>query len=386
MAADSKQVMLVVGEASGDIHGADLVRALSSKDPTLRFFGVAGEQLKQTNFEVLLNVSQLAGMGFVELAGSVRRIWQAYRTLRQAMRERKPDLLVLIDFPEFNLRLAKLAKKLKIPVLYYVSPQIWAWRRGRVRQIARCVDHMAVVFPFEVPFYESRGVKVSYVGHPLLDIVRSRESREAMLAQLALDSEKRTIAILPGSRRGEVSYHLPVLLDAALRLSQDSEVQFFVIRASTVGRHELESLLERIPLRIPIVEDKRYDAVNACDLAWTASGTVTVEAALLLKPMIIVYRLSWLTYALARMLVNIKHVGMVNIMAGKEVVPELIQTDFTAEGVVKETRNLLENRDLRDKIVRKLVALRAKLGTPGAADRVANIALSMMGKGSSVAI
>ncbi|HSE88702.1 MAG TPA: lipid-A-disaccharide synthase [Candidatus Binatia bacterium] len=386
MAADSKQVMLVVGEASGDIHGADLVRALSSKDPTLRFFGVAGEQLKQTNFEVLLNVSQLAGMGFVELAGSVRRIWQAYRTLRQAMRERKPDLLVLIDFPEFNLRLAKLAKKLKIPVLYYVSPQIWAWRRGRVRQIARCVDHMAVVFPFEVPFYESRGVKVSYVGHPLLDIVRSRESREAMLAQLALDSEKRTIAILPGSRRGEVSYHLPVLLDAALRLSQDSEVQFFVIRASTVGRHEVESLLERIPLRIPIVEDKRYDAVNACDLAWTASGTVTVEAALLLKPMIIVYRLSWLTYALARMLVNIKHVGMVNIMAGKEVVPELIQTDFTAEGVVKETRNLLENRDLRDKIVRKLVALRAKLGTPGAADRVANIALSMMGKGSSVAI
>jgi lipid-A-disaccharide synthase len=245
---------------------------------------------------------------------------------------------------------------------------------------------MAVVFPFEVPFYESRGVKVSYVGHPLLDIVRSRESREAMLAQLALDSEKRTIAILPGSRRGEVSYHLPVLLDAALRLSQDSEVQFFVIRASTVGRHEVESLLERIPLRIPIVEDKRYDAVNACDLAWTASGTVTVEAALLLKPMIIVYRLSWLTYALARMLVNIKHVGMVNIMAGKEVVPELIQTDFTAEGVVKETRNLLENRDLRDKIVRKLVALRAKLGTPGAADRVANIALSMMGKGSSVAI
>jgi lipid-A-disaccharide synthase len=386
MAADSKQVMLVVGEASGDIHGADLVRALSGKDPTLRFFGVAGEQLKQTNFDALLNVSQLAGMGFVELAGSVRSIWQAYRTLSQAMRERRPDLLVLIDFPEFNLRLAKLAKKLKVPVLYYISPQIWAWRRGRVRQIARCVDHMAVVFPFEVPFYEKWGVKVSFVGHPLLDIVRSRESREGVLAQLALDAEKRTIAILPGSRRGEILHHLPVLLDAAFRLSQDSAVQFFVIRASTVDRRELESMLKRVSLRIPIVEDQRYDAVNACDLAWTASGTVTVEAALLLKPMIIVYRLSWLTYALARMLVKIKHVGMVNIMAGKKVVPELIQADFTAEGVVKETRNLLENRDLRDRIVRKLVALRAKLGTPGAANRVANIALSMMRKGSSVAI
>ena len=146
--------MMVVGEASGDIHGAHLVKALSGKDQTLRFFGVAGEQLKQTKFEALLDVSQLAGMGFVELAGSLRNIWRAYRTLRHAMRERRPDLLVLIDFPEFNLRLARLAKQLKIPVLYYISPQIWAWRRGRVRQIARYVDHMAVVFPFEVPFYE----------------------------------------------------------------------------------------------------------------------------------------------------------------------------------------------------------------------------------------
>jgi lipid-A-disaccharide synthase len=386
MAAQTKQVMLVVGEASGDIHGARLVRALGDKDQTLRFFGVGGEQLERTNFEVLFNVSQLAGMGFVELAGSMRNIWRADRILRQAMRERRPDLLVLIDFPEFNLRLAKLAKKLKIPVLYYISPQIWAWRRGRVRQIARCVDHMAVVFPFEVPFYEKWGVKVSFVGHPLLDIVRSREPREVVLAQLALDAEKPTIAILPGSRRGEILYHLPVLLDAAFRLSQDSAVQFLVIRASTVDRGELESMLKRVSLRIPIVEDQRYDAVNACDLAWTASGTATVETALLLKPMIIVYRLSWITYALARMLVNVKHVGMVNIMAGKEVVPELIQADFTAERVVRKTRTLLENRDRRDKIVGKLVSLRQKLGTPGAADRVAHIAMSMMGKGPKVTL
>lgn len=386
MAVQSKQVMLVVGEASGDIHGAHLIKALSGKDQTLRFFGVAGEQLKQTKFDALLDVSQLAGMGFVELAGSLRNIWRAYRTLRQAMRERRPDLLVLIDFPEFNLRLARLAKRLKIPVLYYISPQIWAWRRGRVRQIARYVDHMAVVFPFEVPFYERRKVKVSFVGHPLLDIVRTRESREAVLAQLALDAGKQTIAILPGSRRGEVSYHLPVLLDAALRLSKDSEVQFFVIRASTVGRHEVESLLERVPLRIPIVEDKRYDALNACDLAWTASGTVTLETALLLKPMIVVYRLSWLTYALARMLVQVRQVGMVNIVLGKAVVPELIQADFTAAAVVRETRNLLENRELRDRVVRKLVTLREKLGTPGAADRVANIAMTMMGQGPRMAI
>jgi lipid-A-disaccharide synthase len=370
--------MLVVGEASGDIHAAHLVKALSEKDQTLQFFGVAGEQLERTDFDVVFNVADLSGMGLVELVGSVHNIWKAYRILRQAMRERRPDLLVLIDFPEFNLRLAKLAKKLEIPVLYYVSPQIWAWRRGRVRQIARYVDHMAVVFPFEVPFYEKRGVKVSFVGHPLLDIVRARESRDSLLTQIGLDAEKQTIAILPGSRRGEIAYHLPTLLEAAWRLNQDAQTQFLVIRASTVDRRELEAILERIPLKIPIVEDQRYDAVNACDLAWTASGTATVETALLLKPMVVVYRLSWLTYALAKMLVKVKHIGMVNIMAGERVVPELVQADFTAERVVKETRDLLGNEELRDRIIGKLVALREKLGVPGAACRVANIALSMI--------
>ena len=385
MAVQSKQVMLVVGEASGDMHGAGLVRALSDKDQTLRFFGVAGEQLKQTNLEPLLDVSQIARMGLVELAGGLSSIWQAYRTLGEALRERRPDLLVLIDFPEFNMRLAKLANKLAIPVLYYISPQIWAWRQGRVHQIARYVDHMAVVFPFEVPLYASRGVKVSFVGHPLLDIVRSQEPREAVLAELALDAKKPTIAILPGSRRGEVAYHLPVLLDAAQRLSQDLELQFVVIRASTVDRPEVESLLKRVSLKIPIVEEQRYDALNACDLVWTASGTATVETALLLKPMIIVYRVSWLTYAFARMLVNVRQVGMVNIIAGKAIVPELIQSDLTAAGLVKETRTLLENPELRERIVKKLAAVRAKLGTPGAADRVALIALSMLGKESTVA-
>jgi lipid-A-disaccharide synthase len=379
MIAPSKKIMLVVGEASGDIHGAHLVKALKKRDPNLRFFGVAGEQLSQTNFEVLFNVSQLAGMGLVELFGSLGNIVQAYRILRRAMRERKPDLVVLIDFPEFNLRLARLAKELAIPVLYYISPQIWAWRRGRVRQIARRVDHMAVVFPFEVPFYETWGVKVSFVGHPSLDIVRVEDSREVTLTRLALDTGKRTVAILPGSRREEVSRHLPVLLDAARQLRRDADVQFLVIRASTVDRQDLESGLEGFPLRIPIVEERRYDAVSACDLAWTASGTVTLETALLLKPMIIVYRLSWFTYALARLLVKVKHVGIVNIVAGEGVVPELIQSAFTAARVVRETRNIMDNQDLCDGIVKKLIALREKLGTPGAADRVASIALSMIG-------
>ena len=382
MAARSKQIMLVVGEASGDIHGAHLIRALSDKDHRLRFFGVGGEQLKQTNFELLFDASKLAGMGLVELAGKLSNILRAYGSLRRSLRERRPDLLVLIDFPEFNLRLAKLAKQLEIPVLYYISPQVWAWRPGRIRQIAKWVDHMVVVFPFEVPLYQKQGVRVTFVGHPLLDIVHCRESREALLGQLALDPGKQTIAILPGSRHREVTYHLPVLLDAACRLSQDTGIQFLLIRASTVERRDLESILQRVPVKIPVVENDRYEAVHACDLAWTASGTATVETALLLKPMIIVYRLSWLTYALARMLVKTRHVGMVNIIADEAVVPELIQGNFTVDRILQETRNLLENRDLRDRIVSKLSALREKLGTPGAAQRVADIAISMIGSKS----
>src|SRR6266481_1159949 len=204
MATQSKQVMLVVGEASGDVHGAQLVRALSDKDHRLRFFGVGGEKLQHAHFEELFNVSQLASMGLLELAGSVRNIWKAYRILSQAMRERKPNLLVLIDFPEFNLRLAKLAKKLGIPVLYYVSPQIWAWRKGRVRQIARWVDRMAVIFPFEASFYQRHAVNATFVGHPLLETVKTDETREETLAKLGLDPQQPVIALLPGSRLAEI--------------------------------------------------------------------------------------------------------------------------------------------------------------------------------------
>ena len=370
--------MLVVGEASGDAHGARLVKALLKREPRLKIFGVAGQQLEQTDFEVLFSVAKLTGMGLVELAGNLRNLWQAYRLLRRSLRMRRPDLLILVDFPEFNLRLAKLAKSLRIPVLYYVSPQIWAWRRGRVRQIARWVDQMAVVFPFEVPFYESHGVRVTFVGHPLLDAVHVRERGESVLAKLGLDPAKVTVALLPGSRRREIAYHLPVMLEAAVRLNQERDIQFVCVCASTVEPQELESMLRNTRLKIPVVEEDRYDAVNASDLVWTASGTATVETALLLKPMIIVYRLSWLTFWLARMLVRVPYIGMANLIAGERVVPELIQSDLNAERIVQESRNILDDRQTRAQIIDKLSRLRAKLGAPGAAERVADLAIAMM--------
>jgi lipid-A-disaccharide synthase len=370
--------MLVVGEASGDAHGARLVEALHKRDATIKVFGVAGEQLQGTQFETLFSVAQLTGMGLVELAGNLGNIYRAYRLLKRALKERRPKLLVLIDFPEFNLRLARLAKSLHIPVLYYVSPQIWAWRQGRVKQIARWVDHMAVVFPFEVEFYARHGVKVTFVGHPLLETVQAQQNRETVLAKLNLDPAKLTIGLLPGSRHGEVSKHLPIMRAAALLLRQERDVQFFCVRASTIERSGMESLLANASVAIPIVDRERYDAVHAADLVWTASGTATIEVALLGRPMIVIYRMSPLTYWLGRLLVRVEHVAMANLLAGERLVPELLQDDVNAPRLVCETITLLDDQTLRRGIGDKLAKLRERLGTPGAAERVADIALSMM--------
>ena len=339
--------MLVVGEASGDMYGAQLVEALHARDGALKIFGVAGERLQQLHFEALFNVAELTGMGLVELTGNLKNIWRAYSLLKRALKERRPNLLILIDFPDFNLRLARLAKSLKIPVLYYVSPQIWAWRRGRVRQIARWVDHMAVVFPFEAPFYERHGVNVTYVGHPLLQTVQVHRAKETVLTQIGLDPTKPTIALLPGSRRGEVERHLPVLRDSAVRLSKERDVQFFCVRANTIDKEAVESALQHSALHIPIVEKDHYDAIHAADLVWTASGTATLEIALLRRPMIIIYRVAWLTYALARLLVRVEHIGMVNLIAEERLVPELIQKDANPARIVAESRSLLDNPQLR---------------------------------------
>ena len=370
--------MLVVGEASGDAHGAQLVEALHERDAALKVFGVAGEQLQRTDFEALFTVAQLTGMGVVELAGNLKNLWRAYGLLKRALRKRRPRLLVLVDFPDFNLRLARLAKSLRIPVLYYVSPQLWAWRKGRVRQIARWVDHMAVIFPFEADFYERHAVNVSFVGHPLLETVQVHQSRETILTKIGLDPAKPAIALLPGSRRAEVSRHLPIMRDAATRLCAEREIQFFCVRASTIDRIELESTLKNPVLQIPIVDECRYDAIHAADLVWTASGTATVEIALLGRPMIIIYRVSWLTYQLARLLVRVDHIGMVNLIAGERLVPELVQNDANPARLVAESRILLDSREARSRITVKLSKLRERLGPPGAADRVAELAFALM--------
>jgi len=373
-----RRVLLVAGEASGDLHGALLVRALREREPTLDISAIGGEELKSSGARIVFDAARIAGMGLTELAGHLTSIWQAYALVKNILREERPSLLILIDFPDFNMRIAPVAKRQRIPVLYYISPQVWAWRKRRIAKIARSVDRVAVVFPFEAALYERTGVKVDFVGHPLLDVARATRTREETLTRLGLDPSKRTVALLPGSRRGEVAHHLPVMLEAAATLSRETALQFVLIRASTVGRDSIEPALARAPVGISLSDGDAYNVLQASDLAWTASGTATLETALMLCPMIIVYRLAPVTYALPRLLVRVDFIGMANIIAGERVVPELIQGDLTAEKIVQESRAILMDRGLRERMIAKLSAIKARLGAPGAAGRTADIALAMI--------
>ena len=373
-----RRVLLVVGEASGDLHGAHLVRAMREKDPALEISAVAGEGLKREGVNVVFDVARIAGMGFSELAGNLTNLWRAYSLLKRILREERPDLLILIDFPDFNMRLARVAKNLNVPVLYYITPQVWAWRKRRIAKIARSVDRVAVVFPFEAPLYERAGVRADFVGHPLLDVAHVTRSREETLRRLGLDPSRRTIALLPGSRRREVEFHLTPMLEAASILGREMPLQFVLVRASTVDRALLKASLSRAGAGVSLSDGDTYNVVHASDLVWTASGTATLETALMLKPMIIVYRLARLTYALARLLVRVDSIGMANIIAEEKVVPELIQGEMTAERIVAESKTILNDARLRERMIAKLTEVRDKLGSQGAAGRVADIALAMM--------
>jgi lipid-A-disaccharide synthase len=373
-----KRILLVVGEASGDLHGAHLVRALREKDPAVEISAIAGEGLRREGVDVLFDVEHIAGMGLTELAGNFKNLWRAYAAVKSFLRQRRPDLVILIDFPDFNLRLASVAKRLGIPVLYYITPQVWAWRKRRVKKMARTVDRAAVVFPFETDFYHAAGLKADFVGHPLLDVARATRPREETLARLGLEPSRRTIALLPGSRSREVEYHLPVMLQAAEILRQELGVQFALVRASTVGRGDLEARVAASSVPVSLSEGDTYNVLEASDLVWTASGTATLETALMLRPMIIVYRMSRTTFALARRLVRVDHIGMANILAGEKVVPELIQDDLTPERIAMESRKILSDDGLRQAITTKLAEVRKRLGSPGAAQRVADMALEMM--------
>jgi lipid-A-disaccharide synthase len=370
--------MLVAGEASGDLHGADLVQALRKHISHLEVVGLGGERLRAVGMRTVADVADVATVGVVEAAGRLRCLARTYLTLSRMLRRDRPDLAIFIDFPEFNLRLARVAQRAGIPVFYYIGPQVWAWRRGRVRTVARRVDTLALVFPFEPSLYPQHGVDAEFVGHPLLDRVATTRDRPTTRRRYGLDPDRTTIALLPGSRGKEVRYMLPRLLEAAAQLHRERDCQFLLARAGTVDPTEVAAGIARHGVEVRVVDDDTYNVINASDLVLVASGTATLETALLERPMVIVYRLSPVTYTLARLLVDIPFIGIPNIIAGRQIVPELVQGAATGPRIAAAATKILDDVTLQQTMIQQLAQVRHALGSGGAADRAAALARGLL--------
>ncbi len=372
------RLMLVAGEASGDKHAAHLASALKSSSPhtQFEFFGSGGDEMRAAGVETLVDVRELAIMGVLEIAAALPKFLRVFRQLRQVANKKKPDAVILVDWPEFNLRLAKKLKRDGHRVFYYISPQVWAWRSYRVEQIKRDVERMLVILPFEKEFYERHGVQVEYVGHPLLDSVRVTATRAEFCRKHNLDSSRPIVALLPGSRRKEVSYILPPMLEAARALRPTNPaLQFVLALAPTIVRTQVET--NSLP-NLTILENDTYNAVAAADLAVVASGTATLETAIIGTPLIVCYRASELNWRLFTPFIKVPFVGMPNLIAGREVAPELLQNDLTGEKLARQITALLSDAVRLQKARADLQEVRQKLGETKASERAAHVILASL--------
>ncbi|HTG15222.1 MAG TPA: lipid-A-disaccharide synthase [Blastocatellia bacterium] len=425
----SLKIMIVAGEASGDKHGATLARALQKLAPgfELEIFGSGGEKMRAAGVETLVDARDVAIIGILEIVGAFGKLYRAYRKLLDAARKRRPAVVVLIDWPDFNIRLARKLHREGFKIVYYISPQVWAWRGYRVRALRRYVDRMLVILPFEKEFYKNAGVEVEYVGHPLVETVRADASREAFASRNGLDATRPIIALLPGSRYKEVHYHLPAMIDAALRLrtfrlriadcglrieesthseSQDSAIrnpnpqsairnpqskdpqskgpQFVIPVATTIDREQVDAIVGRSDARdeldLAIVERDEYNALRHSEIAVVASGTATVEAAILGTPMVIVYRGSELNWRLIRPLIKLDTFGMVNLIAGRRIAPELMQQDVTGERIAREVGQILGDPSRLAQMKRDLAIVRERLesGNGPASERAATAVMKLI--------
>jgi lipid-A-disaccharide synthase len=371
--------MIVAGERSGELYGAELARALRERLHDAELFGCGGEAMRRAGVDTVVDAHQLTMMGITEVIGGLPRAYRAFHALLAEVDKRRPQLVVLIDFPDFNLRLARQLKKRGIGVVYFVSPQVWAWRRRRLKQLKARIDKMLCIFDFEEAIYRQAGIPVEYVGHPLVDLARPRLTREQFFAELGLEPGTATVALLPGSREKEVSHILPTMLEAAHRLSLTHKAQFVVAVAPTLDTRWLEkALLERYAGKATVrtATHATSDALEHCEVAIVASGTATLEAALRVRPMVVVYRVAPLTWLLGSVLVDVPFYSMVNILAGKQVVPELIQSDFTAAKVVARVEYLLDHPQAREEMAQELRGVKDRLGPGGAIGRAAEAVAS----------
>jgi lipid-A-disaccharide synthase len=379
-----KKILIIAGETSGDLHGARLVEQLLEDCPGLSVYGIGGDEMKRAGVRLVRHSSELAVVGLVEVFSRLRTILQAFRSIKRSLSENRPDLVVLIDFPDFNLRVARQAAKRGIPVVYYISPQIWAWRHSRIRQIAKDVTRMIVIFPFEEVLYQRYGVPVTYVGHPLMDRFDpeiAEEEPDKAYGRYGLSPLYPVLGLFPGSRASEVRALLPVLLRGARRLHRRfPRMQFLLGKGPGLSDDVYHDILEKSDLPLMCTHEGIGPGTTVCDLALVASGTATLEMALLGIPMIVVYRVSRFTFMLARLLVRVPVIGMVNLVSEKAVVPELLQGELTGENLYKACLPFFEHANYYTQVKRDLAKVQDLLGKPGASARAAQVVLDVLGE------
>jgi len=363
---------MVAGEASGDLHAASLARELKSLLPQTEILGMGGERMAEVGVRLLAHCSSSSVVGSVEAVGMLGSLFRSFCVLRTALASETPNLLVLIDFPDFNLLLARVAKKRGIPIVYYISPQIWAWRGGRLRTMRRLVDLVLVILPFEEEIFRQARMEAHFVGHPLLDLVKPSLSREEVRSRLGITRERTLIGLMPGSRLMEVRRHLPLMLESADLLTQrHPKLCFVVSQAETVEDAELDGFLSQRHSKWRVWKGRPYDLMNACDFLLVASGTVTLEAGLLGIPMVIIYRLSWFSALVGRRLMRVPNLGLINLLLGREVAPELLQGRADPRRIAQVIDGYLQEPERREAMRRDLLSVRSRLGEPGASRRAA---------------
>jgi lipid-A-disaccharide synthase len=375
-----KSILIIAGEASGDLHGGELIRFIKKKRPELEIFGIGGDEMEKQGMEIVYHVRDMSFLGFFEVIRHLPFIRRVFRKMKKFMKDRRPDLILLIDYPGFNLRFAAQARIMRTPVLYYISPQVWAWGKRRVKKIARIVDKMLVIFPFEVDLYEKAGVNVEFVGHPLIDAVKVNTSRKVFFKTLNLDPEKPTMGLLPGSRNQEISRLLPEMI-AALHLlrKKQPDLQFLLGKSPTVSDEIYLPFLAPEP-SIHSVRGHTYDIMSHSDMVLVASGTATLETAILQTPMVILYKMSTLSFFIGRLLVKVRQIGLANIVAGRKVVPELLQKQAKGIIIAKTAWQILNDEGQRDRIRQELSSVSRRLGEPGASERAANAVMAFLDK------
>lgn len=375
----ARRVLVSAGEASGDLYAAGLVEALRRRNPGLEFFGCAGPRMQQAGVRAVVDARSIAVVGLVEVVTHIPRVWREYRKLLAAALEARPEVAILTDSPDFHLRLARQLKKRKIPVIYLVAPQVWAWRQGRLPLMRRTIDRLLCIFPFEPEFFAKHGIDAAYIGHPLTHLVRPTAGREELRRRFGVSGEAPVIALLPGSRKGEAARHLPILLDTVDRIRRAAGVEPRFMLAVPPGTLPAGSTFrERISASsIQLLEGQTWDVLACADLALAASGTVTIEAALLGTPLIAFYRVNNLSWWMGRHLVKVPFYSMVNLVAGRRIVPELIQNELSAARLAEQALALLADPVARDGMRREL---RAVAGLLSGADDPMEVAAALVEK------